>query len=676
MLHDVMTALRAGDATAALAAAERWVAAEPANPEAFEWLARAHGAAGDTAAAAAAIDRGLALAPGHAGLITTRAFLHLQGGDLEASTADFRAAVAEDPNQLPAYVALAHLALGRGDRAEAERLVALARRIDDEHPRLLLAEAQLAELSGDGQRALALLSAAVQRAPRDPLAQAALGLAYLQRNHLAFAEQALRNALALSGAAPNLHGALVACLEAQGRLPEAFEAAIAWVEAAPASVAARWTHARLCAAAGRLEEASAGVEAVLAEAPEHGPALALELQLNHHLGGPEAAVARLQARLAERPGLTQGWRLLLGLGDPAQAEATIAAWRAAAPASGEALEAEATLREHQGELAAAETAAREALALEPRLMEARRILARAAARQPAEAAMAATQALLDGVVSPGQRHALLPWYGAALHRVGRVAEAAAAWQQFWAEGFLPRLPQPVPASAARPVADGGAGCLLWGPPGVRLEPIHTLLAAAAPERVLLDRFADTRRDDGFNRLRVAPDHAAAGTAARWRAPLEANGLDPAAMIDGLPHWDGWTHATLHGTRLVALLRDPRDLLLTWLAEGSASGYPFPGVEAATAWLSTVLGQYLEAEAADPARVSRLDADGLASDPAGFGEALAAACGLAAPPPAVVPAPVAVPVELPAGSWRAYAEVLAPAFAALAPIAVRLGYPAE
>jgi tetratricopeptide (TPR) repeat protein len=137
MLHDVMTALRAGDATAALAAAERWVAAEPANPEAFEWLAQAHGAAGDTAAAAAAIDRGLALAPGHAGLITTRAFLHLQGGDLEASTADFRAAVAEDPNQLPAYVALAHLALGRGDRAEAERLVALAKRIDDEHPRLL-----------------------------------------------------------------------------------------------------------------------------------------------------------------------------------------------------------------------------------------------------------------------------------------------------------------------------------------------------------------------------------------------------------------------------------------------------------------------------------------------------------------------------------------------------------
>ena len=35
---------------------------------------------------------------------------------------------------------------------------------------------------------------------------------------------------------------------------------------------------------------------------------------------------------------------------------------------------------------------------------------------------------------------------------------------------------------------------------------------------------------------------------------------------------------------------------------------------------------------------------------------------------------AVPARLPPGRWRAYADVLAGPFAALAPVAARLGYP--
>lgn len=105
--------------------------------------------------------------------------------------------------------------------------------------------------------------------------------------------------------------------------------------------------------------------------------------------------------------------------------------------------------------------------------------------------------------------------------------------------------------------------------------MHAALIPVGRNRLMIDRFRQPMRDDGFNPLRAAPDHAMAGTAARWRAPLEAMGLEPATLIDALPFWDGWTQATLHGTTLVAVLRDPRDLLLNWMAWGSAAGFAFP-----------------------------------------------------------------------------------------------------
>ena len=204
MLHDVMSALRAGDAATASALARAWTEAEPGNPEAFLWAGHALAAAKDLPAAAAAFDRGLALAPDRAELLTARAYLDLQGRDLPKAEAGLGAALAQDPNQWAAYIALAQLALARGDRTEAERHVSYAKRIDADHPRLLVVEAQLAGLSGEADRVLPLLNAAAQRAPNDPLVQATLGLALLERQHHAFAAQALRNALALNPEVPAL----------------------------------------------------------------------------------------------------------------------------------------------------------------------------------------------------------------------------------------------------------------------------------------------------------------------------------------------------------------------------------------------------------------------------------------------------------------------------------------
>ena len=61
-------------------------------------------------------------------------------------------------------------------------------------------------------------------------------------------------------------------------------------------------------------------------------------------------------------------------------------------------------------------------------------------------------------------------------------------------------------------------------------------------------------------------------------------------------------------------------------------------------------------------------DGVIGSPQALAEAVGGALGITLPPPP------SVPPRLPPGRWRAYADVLAAPFAALTPVAVRLGYP--
>lgn len=683
MLHDVVGALRAGDAAAALAAALHWTEAEPADADALLWLAHAHGANRDTAAAGQAIDRALALAPDRADLLTARAYLDLQGRDLARAEAGLGAALAQDPNQFPAYVALAHLAMARGDLDEAGRHIAYAKRIDAEHPRLLLLEAQLAGAQGDAERVLPLMNVAAQRAPDDPLVMAALGIAFYERGHFAFAVEALRRAIALSSAAPALRGALIAALEAQGHHDLALEEAEAWMAVQPGSPVPRWHRGRLLALAGQFAAALVEIEAVQAQVARHPQALELALQLRGQTGGPAAVLAGLEAQIAADPGWSLPWQRLLSLLRAEQVPALVRRWHSAAPASPEALEAAALLAEREGREGDALALAAEAIALEPRLLEARLLQARASTFLEPEAAVARIDALMAAAVAPEQVRALSGWRGAALHRAGRSAEALEAWRRMWTDGpaFGLPLPNPEPASAASPQPDGGAGLLLWGPPGSRVERVHAAVVPALEGRILMDRWQHPLRDDGFNLLRVAPSDPRAGTAARWRAPIEGAGLAPEAMVDALPFWDGWTQATLHGTTLVAVLRDPRDLLLNWLAWGSATGLTFPSPGMAAAWLHRLLEQLLEAEAQRPGQVVRLDADLLDRDPVAFAASLAGVFGLTAAADVATATMIGLlpngqPADFPAGAWRQYAEPLKGLFAPLGELAVRLGYPAE
>ena len=117
------------------------------------------------------------------------------------------------------------------------------------------------------------------------------------------------------------------------------------------------------------------------------------------------------------------------------------------------------------------------------------------------------------------------------------------------------------------------------------------------------------------------------------------------------------------------VRDPRDMLLEWLAFGTSMPFALPDMARAAAWLATVLSQLalLVDQQWYPNRVVHTDQIG--DDPAAAAAAMSEAMGIELPVPATVGMP-----RFPPGHWREYAEPLAEPFAQLTPVAVAMGYP--
>ena len=161
--------------------------------------------------------------------------------------------------------------------------------------------------------------------------------------------------------------------------------------------------------------------------------------------------------------------------------------------------------------------------------------------------------------------------------------------------------------------------------------------------------------------------------ARWRAGLLSRRLPSNDVFDWLPWWDNALlialRPHLREAMLIFAVRDPRDMLLEWLAFGSAAPFAFPSPEAAAEWLANSLNQVAALVESQwfPNRMVHTDAIG--NDP----RIAAALVGevLEAPVP---PPPSIGPPHFPAGHWRHYDKALEGAFALLAPVAKRLGYP--
>lgn len=687
----ILDALRRKAFDEALAAARGAVAETPDDAQAHRLLAMAQRAAGEHDAARASIERAIALAPDDADLHFERAGLLLGARELDAAQAALAQTVELDPNQFDAYFLQAQLALGRGDLDEAERLARLAARVAPEHPWLMAIEGTLALRRGDPDAALATLARAAEQAPEDTQVRYALGFAYMAKQHHAFAEQAFRGVLEKTPDAASLRGLIAELLQRQGRHAEAAdELAPLLADARTATPALRRFAGELELMAGRPERALPLLREALAAEPRDWRTLQALVQAWRGNGDVEDARNTLEAALSTSPGISDLWRARLMFEQVGSdgADAVIARWLAAHPDAIPALEARMTQYAARGQSAEAEAAAARLVEREPghgaaelRLFEAR------LQRDPA-AAVAHVEDLLARAEDPDNKRLLRSWLALAHDRAGHAAAAAELWAAINAELADQRLPLPetTPPRTTWPdmatVPEGARGlAFLAGAPGSLVERLAIVLGGSV-ESFRADRFGDSPPQDAlqsfFTPRRLASGETdPAAVADSWREQLPARGVVDGELIDWLQWWDNALLAVLreqlpHATLLV-VLRDPRDMLLEWLAFGAPLPLRIVSPKAAAAWLAIELNQIALLHEHDlfPHHLLRLD--DIADDPAAVARALGDALKvqLPEPPPGAFGPPHFAP-----GHWRAYAEPLAEAFAMLTPVARRLGYPED
>lgn len=683
MLDIALDALARRDAVAALAAAEAAVAADPGGADAQHALALALHMAGRHTEAEAAIDRALALSPDRAEFQLARASIALGRHDPVAVDAALGAAVASNPNALGAYLMAGHLALGRGQAAEAERQLRLAQKVAPEHPQVLALEGALAVARNDHVSAIRLLTAAAKELPADPLVLASLGLAYAGAGNHAFAEAALRRAIEGQPQTASLRWALVDSLQKQGRIDDLAPELDALLERQPEDRRALAMRAELAMRAGDDDKGLALFRRWVQMPPFQADNFdRLLLRLNQS-GLREAAVAMVDAALERFPAEELLWqrRLQATGGEPAEVAAVLARWREAQPDSNLGQSTQAAVDEAAGDYVAAEANARAVLARAPGHPDAEAILLRHELRSNPAAALQRLDSMVGASAEPAWQRALAFWRGQALDALGRSSEAIVAWQTAWSlvdGGEALPAPRPVPADAQPSGEAGPAPYLLWAPPGGRPREALALLASLPEVKVLDDRFGAQARADGLDPLIQA---ATPTDSATWRAKIAERGIDPAHCVDWLPHWEPALTVAMPDALLLAVIADPRDLLLNWLAYASPWPVRFPGADAAADWLAGALVPLAErVQSADP-RVKLIRDRDLVDAPAALAEELRAALGLPSLPDATAPARARIgmgglPTALPPGRWRAYRDVFGDAFARLAPLAQRLGYAVE
>ena len=685
MHDDIIEALRRNATAEALATARERVTAHPGDEQAHRWLAAALQQNGEPEAALASIDRAIELAPEVAGLHVARAGLLVGVRQNEAAQTALAHASGLDPNQFDAYAMQAQLALGRGDLDEAARLSRLAARVAPEHPQLAAIDGMLALRRGDGEQALKLVTTALQREPEDTQLRYALGFIYMEKGHWAFAEQTFRSLLEKVPAASSLLPLIADLMRRQGRPAEAAE------ELAPLLGDAETATPALLRFAGQLRLVSAQPEQglplllqSLAKRPDDRRTLALLVELGRRPGFESQVREALEAALATTPEVDGLWQARLAiepLGDVGPG--LVERWLQHRPESLVALAAKLSLHRQRGESVAADVTAKRLLELDPDFGLAQaHLLETLLARNP-QAAIEQTESWMARTSDPGRRRVLLEWLGRAQDVAGQRENAVATWTRLHGESAGQRAPLP-PSSAPPkewpplgPMPESPVPAMfIWGAPGSGVERLAEVLAASPPFRS--DRFGPAPPSDGLQDYAVVEGLSSGRIDGRdvvekWRNTLPSRGINDGVIFDWLPWWD---NALLHALRphlreamLVIAARDPRDMLLEWLAFGTVMPFAMPTPARAAGWLAIVLNQAvsLVEEQWFPNRVVRTDQVG--NDPKAAAAALGEAMQVEWPaPPSVGPALFA------AGHWREYAQVLAEPFAMLTPVAVRMGYP--
>ncbi len=699
MLQDVIEALHRKDPKA-LALARVEVAAAPESADAQHLLGIAQREAGDRAGARASFERAIDLAPDESQYHFSHASLAWFERDFDAANRSSAHAIALDPNQLGAYFLRIQLALARGDHAEAERQLSLAERVDPDHPQLLYMVGQIALLKGDGERAIGLLNQAAIAQPRDAQILATLGFAYRRQGHAAFAEQSVRKAMELDPRETGWRSLLIEALVDQGRSEDSDVELERYLQQRPEDPDVVLFKAQMQMRMGRMAEAAAEFRNVLKQRP--GDARAISGLQQTLAGSVDREFVRdaWETVLRDDPRFDLAWALRLAAAIiEVDFDAVLHRWCDALPDSVAALLHRARRSESQGREAEAVAAYDGVLARLPLQFDA---LAGAAAielpRDPA--ASIETLELSFSQATPAQAAAALAMRGLAHDRLQQLPLAIADWLKARAEFGMDPPDLPMPAAVASelvaglPAASGNAEVvMLWGPPGSSVERLAAALRQSPGLRFLqaAERFAPRAPHYPESFLTRALNPAELSSVIDEVAPVYARLLEPhlaqsrLGVFDWLSQWDARVvpllrHA-LPGTRLIAVLRDPRDMLLYWLAFGTPANLRFANPVAAAAWLGNQVEHLLFSRDALELPVLVVDMDRFDAQPA---EAMQTIADFAALPASPDPRPALrplvgvghLPTLLPAGHWRIYRDELAEAFALLVPIAERLGYPRE
>ncbi|MGY4514464.1 tetratricopeptide repeat protein [Lysobacter sp. HA18] len=689
MYDTVLDALRRGAADEALSAAQSLVEQQPDDLRAQRLLAAAQRLSGDTDAAFATLDRALEHHPEDADLHLERAGLLLQSRDLDAAEIALARSVGLDPNQFPAYIIQAQLALARGELDEADRLVRTAARIAPQHPQLSAVEGLLALRRGRPDEALALVATASKHAPDEPLLRYALGAAYLAKDHLAFAEQAFRGVLETS---PDNHAlrALVAdIVRRQGRAEQAAEELAPLLDDPRTGPGLHRLAGELELAAGRVDAALPRLKHALAMMPGDRRTLAALMAAWQQPESAGDARGTLDAALATHPHIEDLWLARLGVETFAgpEARAVIDRWMAAMPDHPPALMARLTVLDAGGDAEGAEAIAYRIVDIQPgHTLAEMRLLNGLMDRDP-EGAVTRLHGLLERVADPDIARALRQLLGFAHDRAGQPREAVATWLALHAEAASIRMEPPPATGYAGPWPERAPRpdtapitVFLWGAPGSMIERLsRTLEVAGGP--LLQDRIGPNPPVDPFQRVdtgRALVDGSldSAYLAAQWRAALPGRGARERVVFDWLPFWDNAYALALRPNipeaGLLIALRDPRDMLLDWLAFGAPAPLRLESAVEAARWLAGQLEQVADIEAGDivPFRIIRMD--DIAHDPRAIAQAMADALDLRVP---IAPPQAYGPTRMPRDHWQRFANVLDEAFAILGPVAARLGYTA-
>lgn len=691
MQDKIIAALQRGANAEALSLARLAVAEAAHDAHAHALLAHAERANGDAAAALHAINRAVLLAPDDASIHFQRVGFLLKEHKLDEAQAALKRTIDLDPNQFEAYIVQAQMAIGRGEIDEAERLQRSAARLQPDDPQVKAIEGMVALRRGDGARAQALLTRASAQRPDDLQVLYSLGFAHLQQRSFAFAEQVFRRIIELSGEMRSLRGLLADILLQQQRPDEALEVLQPLLDDADsATPALKRMTAELELAVGRHERAIALLRDALAEEPRDPRAWALATDIWRRTGDLDDARAQLDAALSRHPEGVSLWQMRLAFEPEAGdgAKAVVDRWLAALPDNVVGLEAAMHLHEIRGDDEAVAALAQRIVELEPgRTSAEMRLLDRLIRDQP-EAAVAHVQGLIARAPDDAKR-GLMPWLGFAQDRAGRHGEAVLSWNAVNAAEAAVRWPLTVPGpaggpwpEAATPVPGTPPVAYLWGVPGSGVEKVAAVIGHAGyPLRA--DRFTpNPPRDPLQNPDTIASLNAAAlapeALLAQWRAALPARGVHDGMIIDWLPFWDNALLKMLRplqpGAIVMIALRDPRDMLLEWMAFGSPIPFGLPSANDAALWIARQLQHVvaLQREQAQPHKIVRTDH--ALADLEAFAAEIGGGLGLEEI--RVPPASMFGPQRFAFGHWRHYARPLAEPFALLQDVAVALGYPAE